>query len=107
LNSGDYDAVFSHAKKFTQRNFLLLVSKNKYDYARLGIIVAKKKVKLAVKRNRIKRITRESFRNNQNLIKNLDVIFLAKEGIDELSNQELRDQLNIQWKKIHAYYNNQ
>ena len=86
-----------------QNFFLLLVNKNEYNYPRLGLIIAKKNVKLAVKRNRIKRIVRESFRN-QKLIKNLDVIFLAKKGIGGLSNQELRDQLNIQWGKIHAYY---
>jgi len=80
-----------------------LVCKNKYNYSRLGLIIAKKNVKLAVKRNRIKRIVRESFRN-QNLIKNLDVIFLVKKGIGELSNQELRDQLEIQWEKVNSYY---
>ncbi len=95
--------VFSNAQKFATRYFLLLVSKNKFDYSRLGLIVAKKNVKLATKRNTIKRIIRESFRTQQEL-KNLDIVFIAKKGITTLSNKELRDQLDKQWKKTHDYY---
>jgi ribonuclease P protein component len=94
LNSEDFDLVFSRAKKFSEKKFLLLTRKNKYSYPRLGLIVAKKNVKLAVKRNRIKRIVRESFRNNKDVIKNTDVVFIAKLGIDKLSNKELRDKLD-------------
>lgn len=103
LKSEDYDTVFSNARRFAQKKFLLLVCKNKYNYSRLGIIIAKKNVKLAVWRNRIKRILRENFRH-QEFKQNLDIIFLAKKGVNELSNQEIRDQLNYQWQKINTYY---
>ena len=36
---------------------------NDLEYGRLGIGIAKKKIKKAVERNRIKRIAREVFRN--------------------------------------------
>lgn len=107
MNSEDFDSVFSCAKKFAEKNFLILARENKYNYPRLGLIVAKKNVKLAVGRNRIKRIVRESFRNNKDLIKNVDVVFIAKSGIDKLNSKELRNQLDNQWKKLQKYYNTQ
>ena len=103
MKSEDFNLVFSDAEKFAKIFFLLLVSKNKYNYSRLGLIVAKKNVKLATKRNKIKRIVRESFRKQQEL-KNLDIIFIAKKEINNLNSKKLRDQLDKQWKKIHDYY---
>jgi ribonuclease P protein component len=103
LKSEDFNLVFSNAEKFAEKFFLFLVSKNKDNYSRLGLIVAKKNVKLATKRNKIKRIVRESFRNQQEL-KNLNIIFIAKKEIDNLNSKELRDQLDKQWEKIHNYY---
>ena len=38
---------------------------NRFGYARLGLIVSKKIERHAVKRNRIKRILRETFRRNR------------------------------------------
>lgn len=95
------------SKKTNEKFFLILTKKNKYNYPRLGLIVAKKNVKLAVKRNRIKRIVRESFRNNKDLIKNIDIVFIAKPGIDKLSSKELRNKIENQWEKLQKYYNTQ
>ncbi|QOJ25067.1 MAG: ribonuclease P protein component [Gammaproteobacteria bacterium] len=38
---------------------------NEFEYARLGLIVAKRVERSAVKRNKIKRILREAFRKNR------------------------------------------
>lgn len=38
---------------------------NEFEYARLGLIVAKRIERSAVKRNKIKRILRETFRKNR------------------------------------------
>ncbi len=38
---------------------------NEFEYARLGLIVAKRIERLAVKRNKIKRILRDVFRKNR------------------------------------------
>ncbi len=47
-------------------------------WARLGIVVAKKNVRLAVARNRLKRIVRESFRQQQDSLQGLDVVVIIK-----------------------------
>ncbi|GAB3053559.1 hypothetical protein GCM10027155_19920 [Acinetobacter apis] len=73
---------------------------SKQDTSRLGIIVAKKKVRRAHERNRIKRITRESFRLNQNHLELLDIVVMPKQGIDTVSNEELHKQLQSAWNKL-------
>lgn len=68
--------------------------------SRLGIIVARKHVKRAIDRNRIKRLVRESFRHRQETIPSLDVIVLARPGIGTLDNQQLYQQLDRLWSKL-------
>lgn len=46
--------------------------------ARLGIVVAKRNVKLAVDRNKLKRQIRESFRQQQLTLAGLDVVVVVK-----------------------------
>lgn len=48
--------------------------------ARLGIVVAKKNVRLAVARNKIKRVLRETFRQQQQLLNGLDVVVVVKKN---------------------------
>lgn len=48
--------------------------------SRIGLTVAKKNVKRAHERNRIKRLTRESFRLRQHELPPMDFVVVAKEG---------------------------
>lgn len=53
--------------------------------ARLGIVVAKKNIKLAVDRNRLKRLVRESFRKQQLGLLGLDIVVIIKKDATGLS----------------------
>ena len=57
--------------------------------SRLGMVVSKKNVGLAVERNRIKRLIRESFRKQLQLYVDpgMDVVFLAQKGSAEKENK--------------------
>ena len=100
LTSKDYKAVFDKADiKVSNREILMLANRNGFSFSRLGLVVAKKHVRLAVQRNRIKRIVRESFRQNS-LTPGMDVIVLARKGIDRQGNPELHKQLNKLWLKL-------
>jgi len=61
----------------------LLAAPNGLSYARLGMIVPKKIISTAVRRNRVKRLIRESFRLNQVDLAGLDVVARIKSKIDE------------------------
>lgn len=101
LTSSDYSDVFQSVDLRVSSKHYLVLSRNfnKSDN-RLGIIVAKKNVKLAVQRNRIKRLLRESYRIKRGSLPNLDIIVLVKKGADLLSNQECTKELDYLWRKL-------
>jgi ribonuclease P protein component len=98
--AAEYDVVFSKPLRSRDRYFLLLSRENKQTYSRLGLIVSKKRIRKAVSRNRIKRITRDSFRLHQHQLPAVDVIVLAYQSVDKVDNQELKRSLNKHWEKL-------
>ncbi len=98
LKASEFKRVFDKAEiKVSDQNILILARRNQLDTPRLGLIIAKKNVKTAVSRNRIKRVVRETFRHSQNAIKGLDVVVLARKGLGELDNRQLHSLLEKQW----------
>lgn len=103
LNAADYKRVFDAAdRRASHKNLLLLGRYNDKSQCRLGLVIAKKHVKLAVQRNRIKRVTREFVRCCPETGKSLDVIVLARQGVDQLDNATLSSILRQQWQKLTA-----
>ena len=99
--AADYKCVFDGALfKVHQPHFLFLAKVSEQPRSRLGIVVAKKKVRRAHERNRIKRLARESFRLHQQNIELLDIVVMPKMGIDTISNAELHQQLQFAWQKL-------
>jgi len=67
---------------------------------RLGLVIGKKNVKLAVQRNRIKRQIREFFRIHQSTFTGLDLVFIARKGLDKIDNHKIREHLTFLLTKI-------
>ncbi len=63
-------------------------------------MVAKKHIRRSVDRNRVKRVVRETFRQSQNLLDSLDIIFLARQGMDCLTPKEQTDLLENSWRRL-------
>ena len=74
--------------------------KNGANLPRLGLIISKKSIKHAVGRNRVKRLTRESFRLGQARLGGLDVVVMSRAGVGELSNPKLRAVLDKHWDAL-------
>lgn len=103
LNAADYKAVFSNAQfKVSCRHFLVLANRNSRSSARLGLVIAKKNVALAMQRNRIKRQFRNTFRHNRELLDKLDLVVLARKGADKLDNKELKEIIDSLWQDLHG-----
>lgn len=101
LNAGDYSRVFDKPDaKASHRHVLLLGRSNDRSQHRLGLVIAKKHVRLAVERNRIKRLAREFFRVLPVTAPSFDVVLLARPGIANLDNAELSSILQQQWQKL-------
>lgn len=86
-----FNYVFQKPKKRASKSFALFFRANNLDHPRIGFIISKKNVALAVQRNRIKRVVKEFFRLNYSDLENVDVVFFAYKGLDELLNQEIRE----------------
>ncbi|MNP63283.1 Ribonuclease P protein component [compost metagenome] len=63
-------------------------------------MIGKKSVKLSVERNRLKRQIRESFRHNLESLAGWDIVIVARKGIGDLENPELRHQFGKLWKRL-------
>ena len=101
LTAADYSQVFDGADaRASHRNLLLLARSNNSDQHRLGLVIAKKNVRLAVQRNRIKRVSREFFRQLPAESTSFDVVLLARRGLDQLDNAALSSILRQQWQKL-------
>ncbi|KAF7276576.1 hypothetical protein GWI33_010067 [Rhynchophorus ferrugineus] len=100
--SRDYQGVFNQTLfKVHQPCFLILACPAPdVQSRRIGLVVAKKKVRRAHERNRVKRISRESFRINQHQLLGLDIVVMPKVGIEQISNADLHQQLNMAWRKL-------
>ena len=101
LRSSDFQAVFDDAPfRASHKHLLVLARPNNLGRSRLGLIIAKKHVRLAVQRNRIKRIARESFRLQQHKLAGIDAIVLARRELDNFDNRQLLRIFRQQWQRI-------
>ncbi len=100
LTKPGYDKVFSQGKSYRIPGFVVLVCPNQSNSARIGIIVAKKNIKKASDRNRVKRVIREAFRLGQAELKGWDIVVLARYNAGEQKSLNTRQQLEKVWKKL-------
>lgn len=104
LNAGDFQRVFDNAKlKVSTREVLILGAANSLGHSRIGFIIAKKNIRTAVHRNRIRRIIREYFRLHCNELSDqnaADLVIMARKGFDQLPNSEINSTFSSLWNKL-------
>lgn len=96
----DFQVVFEKPKKVTRPHWQVLYIKNTLSHPRLGIIISKKFVKHAVARNRLRRLVRESFRQQLADMPAVDIVFLARRGFSQLDNHVIREQVDKVWQSL-------
>jgi len=102
--AADFRRLFRAGKKLNTQYFAIYSCPNQLSNPRLGLVIAKKTVRSAVKRNQFKRISRESFRLRQAGFAGLDIMIVTYKGIDELDKTQLRLQLERGWSRLIDWY---
>lgn len=96
----EFRQVRQRGKKISDAYFSLSVLVNAESTPRLGLAIATRTFGTAVARNRIKRLTRESFRINQHDLPRVDVMVSAREAARRAKPTDLRLSLDRFWKVI-------
>jgi ribonuclease P protein component len=85
-----FKAVFAAGQRSRGSALTVICLPNTAQKARLGLAVAKRQIKRAVDRNRIKRNIREQVRLGQHRLPEVDLIFVAHTPAQKLSRKNLR-----------------
>ena len=88
------------ALRASHPGFVFLARPNELPQARLGFVLPRRRVRLAVARNRVKRIIRESFRRQQALLAGLDIVVMARDGLAALDKAALRAAVDRQFQYL-------
>ncbi len=99
LDSDSYQRVFKKSKRSRDTLFTVLSRENRNKGARLGLAISKKNCRLAVQRNRLKRIVRESFRSHKDMLSGLDFVVMCQTAASRASNKKLFDSLAEHWQR--------
>ena len=100
MKAKDFRKVHSQRKGFREDGLLLKVGAHKSTASRLGIVVSKKAEKLAVRRNRIRRVLREASREEMKSIRGgQDLVLIVLPGFELPSFQETQKKLRALLRK--------
>jgi len=100
LKASEFNRVFDKAVRSSDQYFTVLARQNDIGFPRLGLAISKKRARLAVTRNRLKRIIRESFRQKQLKICCADYVVLAGHKSCSAINSRLIQSLEQHWQKL-------
>lgn len=102
LTAAQYRRVFSEPVKSADTWFTVLAVPRTDDttLSRLGLAIAKKQLRRAVDRNRIKRLAREIFRQHPASLAGIDFVVLTRTAVRDQSNQRLRTSLQRHFQQL-------
>jgi ribonuclease P protein component len=102
LTGRDFNRLREGSRRLTTRHFAAQVARRPGQPARLGLAVSKQVSKKAVRRNRIKRLTRDSFRRLRCTLPDVDILVIAKPAADAADNGAIHAELADLWRRIAA-----
>lgn len=100
----EFQRVFQHGRRCYEGGLTARAALNEAGYPRLGMAIAKKALRRAHDRNRIRRLVRESFRLHQVSLPAVDIVIMCRSDVLNMSNAELFQQLEGLWLRLHKLY---
>lgn len=96
----DFRRLYSKGKSFVSGYTVVYASENRYDVSRLGLTVSKS-IGKAVKRNRLKRLMRESYRLMEDRINSgFDIIIVARNRALGKTQQQIQKDIEYAMRKL-------
>ena len=92
--------VLKQGRRITSAELALIFCANEFAYSRLCVIVSKKNIRHANRRNTFKRVMREYFRTHQHDFGGIDIVILANKKAELLTKKELHQCIERQWQKL-------
>jgi ribonuclease P protein component len=92
--------VYREARRSADGAFAVFARNNTCGFPRLGLSVAARVVGNAVRRNRIKRLVRESFRLHQHELPAVDIVVNARAGARDADNAAIYRSLEKHWRAV-------
>lgn len=84
LKAAEFEAVFSNRCASRSACFQVLARPNEQGHARLGMVVSRRLIPLAVERNRMRRLIREAFRHLADGLPSVDLVVRPQLPFSEL-----------------------
>lgn len=100
LRAADFKRVLATGRRRHDACFTVVVLPNNLQTSRLGLTVSRRAARLAVQRNRIKRLVRESFRQHRKYLPAMDIVVMAKPRATDSDNPALCASLTWHWQQI-------
>lgn len=100
----EFQRVFQQGRRCYEGGLSARTAPNEAGYPRLGMAIAKKALRRAHDRNRIRRLVRESFRQHQATLPATDIVVMCRSDVLTLSNKDLFQQLEGLWLRLHKLY---
>ena len=92
--------MYRDARRSADGSFAVFMRGNDGGIPRLGLSIAARVVGNAVRRNRIKRVIRESFRLHQHELPAVDIVVNARSGARDADNAALVRSLEKHWRAV-------
>lgn len=109
-NHKDFFATPDDVNAFVSKHYYFLVktkSAKEYGNSRYGVVATKKKFRLAVDRNRAKRLLRDWIAFSEDImVPDLDYIVIANSNILDCDRETGRKLMHSAFKKVADLYNN-
>lgn len=96
----EFKQVFQNNIRVSDDCFTILAGNQQEKSAKLGFAIAKKQIKRAVDRNRLKRLIRESFRKHQYELPNTGIVVMVRFKILQLNNEQIFARLERHWRQV-------
>jgi ribonuclease P protein component len=97
-----FSYVFKKGQMFKAKGLMMIVAPKRYKTQKIGLVVTKK-IGKSVVRNHVKRLIRESIRVHLSLISpTLDLIIVARQGVESATFQEINKTILELLKKSNA-----